>query len=141
VSHEHVRALRRGARGAVARVSAEQTAGVRVAAGAVMLLRPRTVGQVLGAPQDRSADWAVRMLSGRELALGAGALTTGGPARRAFLLAGAVSDAVDAATLVGALRSGELGRTRRTRLCAQLCALGALAAAGVAVRDALQPRM
>ena len=75
---------------------------VRCAAGAVMLLRPRTVVGVLGGDPGLSpaGDWAVRMLGAREVALGAGVLVAGRDRSGLWLLAGGLSDAVDTVVLV-----------------------------------------
>ncbi len=110
------------------------TAVVRVGAGAVMLARPSTVEQVLGSRTPATA-WAVRLLGGREVALGLAVLVS---SDRVPLLAGALSDGTDAVVLGRALRDGAIGRTAPTRLLATLCTAGAVAASAAQVLDAIR---
>ncbi|MCW2605772.1 MAG: hypothetical protein JWO60_465 [Frankiales bacterium] len=123
-------------------LSGERMALVRCAAGSVLLVRPRSVVDVLGADPALSpvGDWGTRMLGARELALGLGVLVAAqGPdtARtRLWFAAGALSDAVDTVVLTSALRRGRLGRTAWTRAAATACTVGAVVAVGVQVRDA-----
>lgn len=85
----------------------------RAGAGAVMLVRPRTLGRLLGVERAALAPtgFAVQMLGARELALGLGtraALRRGGPAAQGWLLAGLLCDAVDAVVLAGAVGRGRV---------------------------------
>ena len=122
-------------------LTGEGMATVRCAVGALLLVRPRSVVDVLGGDPALSpaGDWAVRMLAGRDLALGLGGLVAARDRPRnapLWLLAGALSDAVDAVVLTRALARGGLGRTRSNRALAGLCTAAAVTAVVVQVRDA-----
>ena len=83
-------------------------ASVRTGIGAVMLLAPHVLPQVLGvdaAARGRTT-WLVQMLGVREVALGAGVLTAGPPAVRALAVAGSACDLVDALVVGAAVRRG-----------------------------------
>ena len=134
-----MRTPRRRAR-PLAGLSAEHMALVRCAVGIVLLTRPRAVVDVLGgaAALTPAGDWSTRMLAARELAVGLGAVAAareGDVHARTWSAAGALCDAVDAVVLTAALRSGRLGRSTRTRGAASACALGAVVAVVVQVRD------
>jgi hypothetical protein len=79
-----------------------------------MLLRPTTLGQLLGVRREQAeaTGWAVQMLGAREVALGLGAWTSlrRGDARatRLWLLAGLLSDALDAVVVAGAVGRGRV---------------------------------
>jgi hypothetical protein len=108
----------------------------RLAIGAIFLLAPVPSVRLLGLDTATAAriTWLARMTAGRDGVLGAGTLMSA--ARRdgagAWLLAGAVSDAVDAAVLVAALREGKVRGWR-----AQFVTAGAIAAAVVATGAAV----
>ncbi|MCW2779217.1 MAG: methionine-R-sulfoxide reductase [Frankiales bacterium] len=127
-------------------LSGERMALVRCAAGSVLLVRPRSVVDVLGGDPVLSpaGDWGTRMLGARELALGLGVLVAAqGPDRaraRLWFAAGALSDAADAVVLTSALRRRTLGRSGRTRVAAAACTVGAAVAVAVQVRDAARGR-
>jgi len=86
----------------------------RAGVGGVMLVRPTTLGQVLGVPREQAepTGWAVQMLGAREVALGLGAWASlrRGDARatRLWLLAGLLSDALDAVAVAGAVGRGRV---------------------------------
>ena len=123
-------------------LSGERMALIRCAAGGVLLARPRTMAQALGADPAlvESADWVARMFGARELALGLGVLAAAreGDSSRARLwfAAGALSDAVDTYAMTTAMRRGQLGRTGWTRAAAATCTAGAVVAVAVQIRDA-----
>lgn len=90
------------------RMAVGLVAAVRVALGAGMLARPALLPTVTGeGPEvaDRLR-WLVRMLGGREVALGLGALASRGG--RGWVAAGLLSDAGDTVALVLAARDGSL---------------------------------
>jgi hypothetical protein len=92
-----------------ARTLAKQVAYGRIAIGAALLVMPKPiVGGWLGAVPESPGGRVLSMAFGaRDLALGAGtayALHTGKPAR-AWLLAGAFCDVVDAVATAASLRS------------------------------------
>jgi len=84
----------------------------RLAIGAIFLAAPVASVRLLGldTATARRTTWLARMTAARDGALGAGTLVS--CAREdgavAWLLAGSVSDAVDAAVLVAALREGKV---------------------------------
>ena len=83
----------------------------RTVVGLSMLARPGLLPAVLGvdrASRDRMG-WAVQMLGAREVALGIGALVSR-KEPRLWLLAGLLSDSVDALAVGHALRKGQVGR-------------------------------
>jgi peptide-methionine (R)-S-oxide reductase len=119
-------------------LSAERLALSRTAVGVTMITRPRTLPRVLGvdsATASRMA-WSAQMLGAREVALGLGAFVAlRRPDRRAarlWLLAGLLSDAVDALAVGAAAAQGRVSKVTGT---------GLVAVAGAAVYaqlDALQ---
>lgn len=104
----------------------------RTASGVTMLARPGLLPRALGTDTASAArsSWTVRMLGARELALGLGttrALRRGDAAEtRGWLVAGLISDALDAVALSAAVRRGLL-----TPVKAGPVVLLALAATGV----------
>jgi hypothetical protein len=85
----------------------------RVALGAAMLARPVLIPRLLGADRVTAErmTWLVRMLGGREIALGLGAASRRvAPDPRPWVLAGAISDATDALALAAAVRRGRVNR-------------------------------
>lgn len=96
------------------RQGARLVAAGRVALGVGMVARPELFPKVLGIDSGTAArmGWFGRMFGAREVALGAGLLLAGrnGSGEREWLLAGAVSDAVDAAAFAEALRRGLVRR-------------------------------
>lgn len=113
-------------------VSPAQLAVGRVGAGASMLVRPRTLPQLLGVDSATSArvGWVVQMLGVRDLALGVGTLISlrGGEraATRTWLTMGVLCDAVDGLAISGAMLRGRVSK-------AGGLAAVAVAAAAVAV--------
>ncbi len=109
----------------------------RVAIGAIFLAAPVPSVRILGldtATADRIT-WLARMTAVRDTVLGTGTVVSSGRRRDAagWLLAGAASDAIDAAVLAAALREGKLRGWRP-----QAIAVGALGAALVAAAAAVQ---
>ncbi|HEU0132284.1 MAG TPA: hypothetical protein VFQ85_14945 [Mycobacteriales bacterium] len=86
----------------------------RVGIGLGMLARPRLLPAVVGVDSGTAArvSWVVRMLGVREVVLGAGALAAlrRGADARDWVLAQAVSDAVDSAAFAGAVARGHAHR-------------------------------
>jgi hypothetical protein len=89
---------------------AVQLAAGRTAAGAVILALPVLSARLLGADSAtaKRVSWLTRMMAVRDAAIGAGGLAaargTGSPGP--WIIAGAVSDTVDAIVLTQALRQG-----------------------------------
>lgn len=82
----------------------------RTAAGAAILALPVLSARLLGTDSAtaKRVTWLTRMMAVRDAAIGAGAVAAarGGGALTPWLVAGAVSDAVDAVVLTEALRQG-----------------------------------
>lgn len=123
------------ARALVSRLSVEQVSLVRTGIGVGMITRPARVPQLLGidsAAATRMA-WSTQMLGIREISLGLGtavALRRGdAKAARVWLLAGLLSDAVDALVLSAAAARGRISRP---------VGLGAIGLAGGAVYAQLE---
>jgi hypothetical protein len=124
------------------RLPSARTIGVsvgagRVAIGAIFLAAPVTSVRILGLDTATAAriTWLARMTAVRDTALGAGAVVSAGRGKggAGWLLAGSMSDAVDAAVLAAALREGKLRGWRP-----QAIAVGALGAALVAAAAAAE---
>jgi hypothetical protein len=105
-------------------LSVERLSLGRAAAGATMLVRPTAVPQLLGvdsATATRMA-WSTQMLGVREVALGLGAFTAlrrgDGRAARLWLLAGLLSDSVDALAVAGAVARGRVSKVTGSGLVA-----------------------
>jgi hypothetical protein len=124
----------------LSRLPGARTIGILVGAarlsiGAVFLAAPVASVRLLGLDSATAArvTWLARMTAARDGVVGAG--TVASSVRRSgavgWLLAGAVSDAADAAVLVSALRQGKLGGWR-----AQAISAGAIGAALVAAAAA-----
>jgi hypothetical protein len=111
----------------------------RLTIGAAFLAAPVASVRLMGVDSATAArvSWLARMTAARDGVLGAGTMASS--ARRSgavgWLLAGAVSDAADAAVLVAALRQGKLGGWR-----AQAISAAAVGAAVVAAAAALDVR-
>ena len=111
----------------------------RTGAGAVMVLRPRTVPQLLGVDSATATrmGWAVQMLGAREVALGLGTLAAtrsgDGRAARLLLAAGLLSDAVDVLAVGGALLRGRVSKGTGTAVLA--VAAGAVALGARALEE------
>ncbi len=103
----------------------------RLLIGAAFLAAPVTSVRILGLDTATAARvaWLARMTAIRDGVVGAGTLASSarGGGASGWLLAGAVSDAVDAAVLVSALREGRVAGWP-----ARAIAAGAVAAAAVA---------
>ncbi len=82
----------------------------RSAIGVLMLAAPTFSQQMISDRSDPSAAWAMRMVGGRELAIGVGGLLSSRRAPResvrGFLAAGALADLVDGVVMTGLLRTG-----------------------------------
>jgi hypothetical protein len=117
-----------------AAMARQLTAG-RAVAGTVILAAPVLSARLLGTDSATAQRvvWLTRMMAVRDAALGAGgfaAVRSGGPVTP-WLIAGAVSDAVDAIVLGQALRSGRakgLAATGVVPLAMGAAAVGALTA-------------
>jgi hypothetical protein len=109
----------------------------RVAIGAVFLAAPVSSVRLLGLDTATAAriTWLARMTAVRDTVLGAGTVASASRRRGAagWLLAGSVSDAVDAAVLAAALREGRIRGWRP-----QAIAVGAVGAALVAAAAAAE---
>jgi hypothetical protein len=115
-----------------------QLAVGRVAFAAVFLAAPVPGVRLLGTDTATAqrVSWLTRMMAVRDGALGVGALNaarSGDP--RPWLIAGAVSDAVDAVVIAGALKSG-----RVKGIVPKLVAPGALLVAATGLIGALRAR-
>jgi hypothetical protein len=126
----------------LARLPSARTIGLsvgagRMAIGAMFLAAPVSSVRLLGLDTATAAriTWLARMTAARDTVLGTGTVVSSGRGQGAagWLLAGSVSDAVDAALLASALRSGTV-RGRRV----QAIAAGAVGAALVAAAAAAQ---
>jgi hypothetical protein len=91
---------------------ARQLAAGRVVMAAAALAAPVPAARILGTDTATAGrvTWLTRMMAVRDGAIGAGGLaaTRGSGSAAPWLLAGAVSDAVDAAVLAVALRQGRI---------------------------------
>ena len=110
-------------------------AGVRVAIGTSAWATPRLAGKAFGLDADGNpqSPYLARLFGVRDLALGVGALTTTGDARRRWLALGLVCDAADAAAGVMAGRAGYLPKVPTvlvTGVALVAVGLGAAALAG-----------
>lgn len=113
----------------------------RALLGATFLVAPAGALRLLGVNTATATrvSWLSRMTAARDGVLGAGVLAASarGTSTASWLLAGAVSDAADAAALTAALRSRKIGGTgamAMTAVAAAAAALGAWAAAGAVRR-------
>ena len=90
------------------RDGARLVAAGRVALGVGMVVRPDLLPKLLGVDSGTASrmSWLARMFGAREVALGAGLLAAGAGREREWLLAGALSDGVDAVAFAAAARSG-----------------------------------
>ena len=110
----------------------------RTGAGAVMLVRPRLMPQLLGVDPAGTAGtaWVVQMLGAREVALGLGALSAlrsaDGPSARSWVAAGAFCDALDVLAVGAAVAAGRVSRPAGAAVA--LSALGAALSGVRAVR-------
>ena len=103
---------------------------VRTGAGAVMLAAPRALPGVLGVPAGVSSPtaWVVQMLGVREVALGVGVLAAhGSEGARAWALAGAACDVVDALVVGAAVRRGAVTRSWGSAVATSALAAGTAA--------------
>lgn len=109
----------------------------RLAIGAIFLAAPVTSVRLLGLDTATAArvTWLARMTAVRDSVLGAGTLVSSGRQQGAggWLIAGSVSDAVDAAVLAAALREGRLRGWRPQAIAAG--AVGAALIAAVAAAE------
>lgn len=113
---------RRDGRGTLARPASPSDwvvvalAGGRVALGLVMLGGPGVLPRLfkVDPAASRAMEWAVRMVGGREVALGLGSVAAAGfePAssRQTWLAASMLSDSVDSIALTTALAAGTIER-------------------------------
>lgn len=126
---------RRGIRIPEADALAVQLAAGRTAAGALILVLPVLSARLLGADSAtaKRVSWLTRMMAVRDAAIGAGGLAAvrGKGSATPWIIAGAVSDTVDAIVLTEALRQGRakgLTATAVVPLAAGAAAMGALTA-------------
>jgi hypothetical protein len=75
--------------------------------GAGAFLAPRLATRVLSLPEGPHSAYLVRLFAARNVALAAGLLLSGPPARRLWWQAGVVCDALDAGAGLLALREGK----------------------------------
>ena len=119
-------------------LSVEPLALARSAVGVSMITRPRTLPSLLGVDSATSGrmSWSTQMLGAREVALGLGtfvALRKGEPrAARLWLMAGLLSDAVDALAVGAAVARGRVSKITGTAV------VGIAAGAVYAQIEALQ---
>lgn len=112
----------------------------RAGVGAVMLVRPTSLGVGLGVdrPAAERTAWSVQMLGVREIALGLGAAAAlrggDGPAARRWLLAGLVCDAVDAVVIGAAVGRGRVATAPGAAVVATATAAAAVQAAALTRR-------
>ena len=107
-------------------------ATVRTGIGAVMLLAPQLLPQLLGVdPVTRSrTSWLVQMVGAREVAMGAGLLTADrSGAARSWALAGGASDLADALVVGAAVRRGAVSRSWGSAVALSALAAGAVGTA------------
>ena len=119
-------------------LSVERLALGRAAAGTAMLARPTLLPRLLGVDSAAAArmSWGTQMLGAREVALGLGAfvaLRRDERGARLWLLAGVLSDAVDALAIGSAAARGSVSKV--TGLGVVAVASGAVYAQLVALRD------
>ncbi len=112
----------------------------RVAIGAVFLATPVASVRLLGLDTATATriTWLARMTAARDTVLGAGTIASArrGPGAASWLVAGAVSDAADAAVIVAALREGKIRGWRAQAVAAG--AVGAAVLAAAAAADAVR---
>ena len=104
-------------------------ATVRTGIGAVMLVAPQLLPQLLGvdaAARSRTS-WLVQMLGAREVAMGASLLAADrSGAARVWALAGSACDVADALVLGAAVRRGVVSRTWGGAVAVSALAAGAV---------------
>ena len=119
-------------------LSVERLALGRAAVGVTMITRPSTLPRLLGVDSAAATrmGWSTQMLGAREVALGLGAFVAlrrpDAKAARLWLLAGVLSDAVDALAVGAAVAKGRVSK---------ITGPGLVAVAGTAVYaqlDAMQ---
>ena len=109
-----------------------QLAGLRVVIGLAALIAPRLAGKLFGLDPEANpqSSYLARLFGVRDIALGVGALSTTGEARRKWVLIGIGVDATDAVSAGLAGRDGSVSGFTATKLAAPAVAavaLGALA--------------
>ena len=118
----------------------QQLALGRAAVGAALVLRPGLLPRVLGADPASSSHlaWVQQMLGAREIGLGLGAAAAGRAgdrrAERPWLLAGLLSDGVDAVAIASAVGSGRVRRGPGAAVVAVACAAVAVQAGALGRR-------
>jgi hypothetical protein len=85
-------------------------AGLRIAIGVSSWVAPNLAGKAFGLDPDGNpqASYLARLFGVRDIALGAGAMQTTGPARQQWLKLGMACDLADAAAAYLATRNGSL---------------------------------
>jgi len=109
--------------------------GLRIAIGTASWLTPRVAGKLFGldAKANPQSPYLARLFGARDIALGVGAATTDGDARRLWLVAGLACDVADAAAgAAGGLR-GYL--PKHTSVLVTGTALSAVALGAAALGD------
>jgi hypothetical protein len=125
------------------RVAPAHLAMGRAGAGAVMVLRPRALPQLMGVDSATAArlGWSLQMLGARELALGLGTLAslrrTEQGASRTWVAAGVLCDAVDVLVVGGALARGRVSKGAGTAVLAVAAGAVALGARALQEDEAL----
>jgi hypothetical protein len=133
-------AVPRGA-GLLARLLTPTRLGAaRTGIGVVMVTRPALVPSAMGVDRTTAErmGWAVQMLGAREIALGMGAVVASRRgdrrAERLWLMAGLLSDAIDAVAVSQAVRSGRLPQLTGSAVAASSAGAAALELAALARR-------
>jgi hypothetical protein len=110
-------------------------AGLRILIGVSSWAAPRSTGRLFGldAQANPQAPYLTRLFGVRDVALGYGALSTQGQARRVWLMTGLVCDLADAAAGVAGGRDGYLPAVSSVLVSAT--ALSAAALGAVALKD------
>src|SRR5438309_17810 len=112
-------------------------AGLRVAVGTSAWATPRLTGKAFGLDSDANpqSPYLARLFGIRDVALGVGALTSTGEARRKWLMLGAMCDVADAAAGILAGRGGYLPRVATVLVTGIALAGAGLGGAALAAND------
>ena len=113
-------------------------AGIRMAVGTSAWATPRLAGKAFGlnADDNPQSPYLARLFGVRDLALGIGAMTTRGEARRHWLMLGMLCDTADAAAGVIAGRAGYLPKIPTVLVTGVALVAAGLGAAALATDSA-----
>jgi hypothetical protein len=113
-------------------------AGIRMAVGTSAWATPRLAGKAFGLDADDNpqSPYLARLFGIRDLALGIGAMTTRGEARRHWLMLGMLCDTADAAAGVIAGRAGYLPKIPTVLVTGVALVAAGLGAAALATDSA-----